>query len=149
MICETHRRSCKANVEHFEDLYRIAFLQRPIFHEVHVPDACDAHFADHEFLDVDHSRNSVRGWSPGQKVACSFCCFEWACPQAKFFTVWVKQDWLIGLELRKLSRIQGNIDSKAAGNCSESFLGRWNKGFGSNAFHSDLIGSQNPNTSVS
>ena len=93
--------------------------------------------------------SGVRGWSPGHKVACSFCCFAWACPQAKSFTVWVKQDWLIGLELCKLSRIQGNIYSKAAGNCSESFLDRWNKGFGSNAFHSDLIESENPNTSVS
>ena len=121
-----------------EGIESIAFLQRSIFYEVHVADTCKTDLADHVLLHVDFFRSSVLGWSPRHELACTFCSFEWACPQAKSFAVWVRQDWLICLELSELSGIQSNIDSKVVGNFCECFLSKWNKSFGSCSFHSDL-----------
>ena len=109
-----------------------------IFREVRVADACESHLANHEFFDVGFFRRSVLGWSPGHEVVSTIRSFEWVCPQAKSLAVWVRQDWMIGLELNELSRIQSSINSKATGNFSASFLRRWNKGFGSCSFHGGL-----------
>ena len=130
------QRTMPAIMAFAEGIVSIAFLQRSIFHQVHVADTCKTDLADHVLLDADFFRSSILGLSPRHEVVCTFRSFEWICPQAKSFAARVRQDWLICLELRELSGIQSNIESKAVGNFSDSFRSRWNKGFGSCSFHS-------------
>ena len=83
------QRAMPAIIAVAKGIVSITFLQRSIFHQVHVADACEAHFADHEFLMWTTSGGVSGDGAPGHETVCSLCCFEWTCPQAESFTVGV------------------------------------------------------------
>ena len=70
------QRAMPAVVAVAEGIVSIAFLQRSIFHQAHVADACKTDLADHVLIDVNLFRCSILGWSRRHKVACAFCRFE-------------------------------------------------------------------------
>ena len=79
---------------------------------MHKADAREGNLADHVLLDMSLLRRTVIGRRPRHEVVSTFCCFERVCPEAEAFTIGIRQDWLVILELSELSGIESSMESK-------------------------------------
>ena len=79
---------------------------------MHKADAREGNLADHVLLDMSLLRRTVIGRRPRHEVVSMFCCFERVYPEAEAFTIGIRQDWLVILELSELSGIESSMESK-------------------------------------